>query len=329
MNNAISRPLILAMGLVFPAAHIVMGLGNLHRLLSLWPALVAMAICLALMVLVTRPSKSREMPPRSAAVVIGGVLIMDLLVQSVLPVGMHPGYAAWHCGAIQMLIVTVALRKRIGAAWLGISLFTVLDMAGSILHGLTYLDAAVLVVTPLMWVAIAHAVNLGLTRCDELIGAYQKQEQLSAARLAEEHARWLSENEWLTELERATKPLLRKIAARTIAEAEKTNCFLLQQELRDQIRGRVLATPSVLRSASAARLRGVTVEIFDDRETGLSDALVSQATSHLVDVLDRTESGFVKARALPPGQKIAVTILAFDEAFPDQEFYLEINASAA
>ena len=50
-------------------------------------------------------------------------------------------------------------------------------------------------------------------------------------------------------------------------------------------------------------------------------ALVAQ----LLGVLRRVESGRVRARALPAGGELAVTILAFDELVPDNEVYAEIN----
>ncbi|WP_437770478.1 hypothetical protein [Arthrobacter sp. KNU40] len=325
MNNAISRPLILAMGLAFPASHIVLGLFNIGMLLSPWPTLLAMGICVVLMVVVTTPASGRGMPRRNAVITVAGTALMDVLVQSVLPTGVHPGYAAWHCGAIQMLLVTVALRKQIELAWLGIGIFSVLDFAGSMIHRLTPVDGLALVVTPLMWVGIAHAVSRVFGRCDVLVRDYEDQEKRSGARIAREHARWLSQNEWVTELEHATKPTLTKIAAGDLDAADRANCGYLQDELRDQVRGRVLATRQVLASARAARERGVSVEIFDDRETALPTAVEREVLVQLVGALDRAENGFVKARALPRGQDIAVTILAYDENTPDDEFYLEVR----
>jgi hypothetical protein len=329
MNDAISRPLILAMGLAFPAAHILLGIANLHRVVAIWPALVAMGLCLALMVLATWPAEDRGMPRRHAVFAVIGVLVMDVLVQSTLPFVDHPGYAAWHCGAIQMLMVTVAIRKQIVAAWVGISMFAVLDFGGSLLHGLTPVDGLAMILTPVMWVAISHAVSKVFARCDVQIRANEASQRTSSARLAKEHASWVSHNEWVTELERKAKPLLSKIAARAIEERDRTNCLLLQDELRDQVRGRALATATVLRSARAARARGVAVEICDDRETDLPPAVLLEASTQLITVLERAAGGLITARALPPGNDVAVTIFASDDALPDQEFYVEIRETGS
>ncbi len=328
MNDAISRPLILAMGLAFPAVHILLGIANLHRVVVIWPTIVAMGVCMALMVLTTWPAKDRGMPRRHAVFAVTGVLVMDVLVQSALPFGDHPGYAAWHCGAIQMLMVTVAIRKQIVAAWVGISIFSVLDFGGSLLHGLTVVDGLAMVLTPVMWVAISHAVSKVFARCDVQIKANEAHQRTSSARLAKEHASWISHNEWVTELERKAKPLLSKIASHAMEERDRTSCLLLQDELRDQVRGRALATASVLKSARAARARGVAVEICDDRETDLPPAVLLEASTQLITVLDRAAGGLITARALPTGNEVAVTIHASDDALPDQEFYVEIRENA-
>lgn len=328
MNDAISRPLILAMGLAFPAAHILLGIANLHQLVVIWPTIVAMGVCLVLMVLTTLPAKDRGMPRRHAVFVVAGVLLMDLLVQSALPFGIHPGYAAWHCGAIQMLMVTVAIRKQIMAAWLGISIFAVLEYSGSMIHGLTPVDGLALVLTPMMWVAISHAVSKVFTRCDVQIRANEARERTSAARLAKEYASWISRNEWVTELERKATPLLTKIASHALDDRDRASCLLLQDELRDQVRGRVLATATVLKSARAARARGVVVEICDDREADLPPAVLLEASTQLISALDRAAGGFITARALPPGNDVAVTILASDDSLPDQDFYVEVRENA-
>lgn len=324
MNSAINRRLILALGIPFPAAHILLGLANIGRVATFWPYLTAMGVCLALMTVVALPGLGRAMPRRHAAIVVVGTVLMDVLVQSVLPTGQHPGYAAWHSGAIEMILVTVALRNHIPLAWTGIVSFAFLDFTGSMIHGLSIVDGLAMVLTPLMWVVIATWVSLALRRNDEQIHSYTVNEQMAVLKLAKEHARQLSQSEWATSLDLATRPLMEKIAAGPLSDVDRQECFLLEAYLRDQIRGQILATPEVLTAARAARTRGVRVDIFDDRRAQMPDALLSEAAAQLAKVLQASMRGVVKGRALPPGAGVAVTILAFDEENPDDELYLEI-----
>jgi hypothetical protein len=326
MNDAFTRTLIIAMGVPFPAAHIVLGLANLDRLTVIWPSLAAMAVCAALIVLVSSPRLDNQLSRSQGFVIVAGTVLTESLVLSVLPVGEHPGYAAWQCGAIQMLLVTLAIRNRIGLAWLGIGLFAVLDFTGSMLHHLTVIDALALVVTPAMWLVVATAISLVLRRCKQQIRTFKAQEQESSAKLANEHARMVLQHEWALELDRNARPLLQKVATGKLNETDRTDCMLLEAQLRDQIRGRALASTEVLQAARAARIRGVRVDIFDDRGTDLPTSVYSEATAQLAAALTRAERGNVKGRALPQGSEVAVTILAFDEEAPDDEFYLELTA---
>lgn len=325
MDRVITRPLILSLGLPFPAAHILLGLANLGRTTSPIPALAAMAICVALMVLVTRAGQGRGLSAMHAVLALVGVLTMDVLVNSGLRYGEHPGYAAWHTGAIQMIIVVVAMRQQIRLAWLGAGIFAVLDFASSLIRGLPVIDGLTLVLTPLMWVVIATVVSILLSRSIDQINAYTATERQSAKILARDHARQLSRDEWMTDLDKTTRPCLEIIASGSPTASNRQEFMLLEAQLRDQIRGRSLATPSVLQSARDARARGVRVDLLDDRKSDLSVAVLSEASVQLSEAMDRAQRGSVKGRALPAGSGVAVTVLAYDESVPGEEFYLEIR----
>ena len=123
MDKAITRPVILAFSLPYPLVHIILGLANLHRVTSIVPPLIAMVICVAVILLVSLPEVGKPLRLSVAWAAVIGVVLIEVLVKGVLPAGEHPGYAAWHNGAIQMLLVTVALRGRMGVAWLGMGVF--------------------------------------------------------------------------------------------------------------------------------------------------------------------------------------------------------------
>jgi len=305
--------------------HIILGLANLHRVDSTAQTVAAMAICIAVIVIVSVSDAQRPLGIVAAWTATVGVLAIEVLVKSGLPVGSHPGYAAWHCGAIQMLLVTVAIRGRKGIAWFGIGVFAVVDFLASLEHQLTLNEALAMVVTPLLWMGMATALSFILRRCARQITAFTEQEQSSARTLATQNARDLAENEWMRDLSRTARPMLERIAEGRIGPAEQELCVLLEAELRDQIRGRSLATPPVLQAARAARARGVRVDILDDRATDLPEDLMSKATAQLLRALNRAEDGAVKCRALPEGADVAITILAFSEDAKEEALFMEIR----
>ncbi|WP_269938949.1 hypothetical protein [Arthrobacter sp. HY1533] len=325
MDQKINSWLVLAFAIPMPAVHVVLGLANLHKATSAWPMLTAMAICLALMATICWRTAQRTLPFPAALAVLAGVAAMDLLVTGVLPVGIHPGYTAWHNGAIQMLLVALAFRNRLAVAWFGMGLFAVLDFRASLAHGLPLVDALALVLTPVMWMVIATAVLSMLGRSRSNIAAYTQQSRESATRLAREHARSLYREQGMRELDQLARPALETIAAGNVTEAQRRELALLEAGLRDQIRGRVLATPEVLAASRAARVRGVKVDLLDDRKAHLTPAVLADAARQLVAVLERAQSGVVRARALPVGERPQVTILAFDGTEEQNETYAEIH----
>ncbi|QHK22656.1 hypothetical protein GU243_24175 (plasmid) [Pseudarthrobacter psychrotolerans] len=325
MKDAITRSLILAFGIPFPVVHILLGLANLGRITSPWPTLAGMTLCVVLMLVVTWSPGHRTLSQLNARLAVAGIVLMELSVMSVLPAGSHPGYAAWQNGAIEMLMVTVAIRNRITTAWIGIGIFAVIDLVGSLAHGLGTFDALALVATPLLWVGIATAVSMVLQRCDDQVRSYAAQRRASAADIAADEARQLARNEWTAELVHASRPMLDRIARAPLLDEDRDECRLIEALLRDRIRGRSLASPEVEQAARLARQRGVQVDILDNRGAELPDAVRQQAVQALTKVLLESRSGVVRVRALPAGSDVAVTILASTQDSPLPEFFLEIR----
>ncbi|MDD0858613.1 hypothetical protein NHF46_14335 [Arthrobacter alpinus] len=266
MEQRRTRWLVLVFATFMPIAHVIMGLANSDVPTSLWQYFLAMLICLALVVLLCWDSGKNAMPLWAAWSVVAGVLLMDLLVNSVLPAGIHPGYASWQNGAIQMLLVALTFRDRMRLAWLGMGLFAVADMSASLALGLSVTDALALVLTPIMWMVIATAVRSVLGRSKNNIAVYSAQSQLAATKLAKEHAHGLYRKQWLLELEQATRPALEAIAGQDagqgLSASDRLDLALLEAELRDQIRGRALVTPEIQQATRAARKRGVKVDLW-------------------------------------------------------------------
>lgn len=327
MDSSITRPLILASALPFPIAHIVLGLVNLDRLTTVFPTLAAMVLCLLAIVLLLRSPDDGRLGAVPAGIVLTCTSAMTILVNVVLPAGEHPGYAAWHSGALQMLLVATALRRRSGYAWVGIGLFALIQAVGSTLNGMTPIDTLVLIITPVTWIVVATAVNSIFDRSQRQIDAASAREREAAGQLAREHARQVARTHWAADLDRRTRPALERIAAQDIDAAARDEFLLLEAELRDAIRGRALMGPGVAAAARQARTRGVRVDLLDDLKSELEPALAAAVTGQLVVALERTGSGVLTARAWPAGSRPEVTILTYDEAEADAETYLEISSN--
>ena len=324
MDPLINKWLVLAFAVPLPVAHVIMGLANLDVVTSQWPTLLAMALSMVLVAVICWPTRHNRLPLPLAWSVVTGVVAIEALVGSVLPAGVHPGYAAWQNGAIQMLLVALTFRGRVRLAWLGMALFAVMDFVRSTTHGLSLVDCLALVLTPVMWMVIATAVQIMLGRSRDKIAVFTAQSHESARRVAQEHARSLYRDRWMLDLEQRARPALEAIAQGGLDDGDRRGLALLEAEFRDQVRGRVLASPEVLRAGRAARQRGVKVDLLDDRKSPLPQATLDDALAQLVNILDGASAGAVRARALPVGEHPQVTILAFDESAPEDETYVEL-----
>lgn len=110
--------------------------------------------------------------------------------------------------------------------------------------------------------------------------------------------------------------LLERIEQGTdLAPADRAECRLIEAGLRDAIRGRGLATREVVRAARAARQRGATVSLIDDRRTDCIDAACRTVQGATVETLGRaTDGDTVIARLLPPGRRNIATLLLVSAA---------------
>jgi hypothetical protein len=328
MDNTITRSLVLAIAIPFPLAHIVLGLANLTPLITIVPAIAAMVMCLLVMGILAAPCPTGRLGTPAALAVITGTTAMTALVQLGLPHGIHPGYAAWHTGALQMLLVALVLRRRSALAWLGTAGFVVVQSLGSALHAMSLLDAVVLMATPLVWIVIATVVSAMLTRSHAAIQEFSAARRKTETRLANAFAAQVARGDWAADLDHRTRPALESIAAGRITDTDRQDYLLLEAELRDQIRGRTLVGPGVSEAARRARMRGVRVELLDDLKVPLVPSIHDEVASQLVATLGRSQGGFVNARAASSGPEQLVRIVAFDERLPESEFTLEISSAS-
>jgi hypothetical protein len=108
-------------------------------------------------------------------------------------------------------------------------------------------------------------------------------------------------------------PMLRRIAASrgVLDTRSRTECRVLEQALRDEIRGRNLLNTAMRDVVSAHRRRGALVQILDD---GGLDGIQPDKLSELVDAaaarIAPLRSARIVVRTGPPDSDTAITIVA-------------------
>ena len=243
------------------------------------------------------------------------------------PVTMNAGQAPWfHLGFIAELFA-LGMRRRpywALAVWFGVSLMSVLRwpvVSGTLIPIEAYhvVGIAVIIVT---WM-VERQYNVFVHRSAET------QRILASAREREEaekdmrHASSRREDE----VRRLAGGLLEQIAQESsdVTDYDLQQFRLTEAQLRDSIRGRSIATPHVLEITRAARARGITVDILDERGSAPSPEVLAATTQQLSQILSQAESGVVTVRALPPGDPAAVFIVHHSQNPEDDPVAVEIE----
>jgi hypothetical protein len=114
----------------------------------------------------------------------------------------------------------------------------------------------------------------------------------------------------LRRLDHLVRPVLGRIADRTVDDATRHEAVLVEATLRDSIRAKALDVPDVARAARAARERNVTVQLLDDGGLGpYGPDVADEIRQAVVHRLNCATEGSITARILPAGRPTLAAIV--------------------
>ena len=325
MIRAISMRVMIVLCSGFALLHVTLGLLSLDMVSSRWQTLTAMAIYLAATALVLIPGPGR-LPLWKVYAAVATVVAMTVLVDSVLPTDKWPGYASWHMAATYTLLVVVNLRGRVALSWAGAGLSAVLLTSWAAGTSTGLVGGLMMNIATVGWLTIATGIGHLLRTNDAKVAQYTTDAQGAADWYAAERALNVARTQWLEHVRDVTVPALTKIAnpEHVLSDADRQELRLIEAQLRDEIRGRVLATAEVVAAARRARERGVTVQLLDDRRQELTPKMLAAVSERVVSILNQTRSGTVTARLRPQGGSTGVTILSSDPDDHNEPTLVEI-----
>ena len=249
-------------------------------------------------------------------VVIVGVA--NLLVLNQIVATGWPGYSSWCTGAGTDLCCVLIIRGRSRQAWAGIGVITlaigywVVTTGRPPLMIVTYTMGHYFMITA--WQGIAHLS----TRATTQIAATQRETaRLQAQQRAHEEADRIMTSRMAAVRQRVT-PLLTQIANGRAPTSElRSQAYLLEAELRDEIRAPFFTGTSIVTSAQAARRRGTEVILLDDSgdNTTIDDRARANAVNYVTKLLDLTQSNRVVIRLNPPRRPTLLTIVTDDTRY--------------
>ncbi|MFC9352890.1 hypothetical protein [Arthrobacter sp. NPDC057013] len=324
MIRAISTKVMTVLCIVFVAVHITLGLLALDMVSSPGPVYLAMAIYLAGIAVVLKPSPG-QLPLTSGITALAATVAVIVLVDSVLPTDEWPGYASWHLAATYTLLVAVNIRGRVLLSWIGVLLSVILTTVWASGASMGVVGGFMLNIATVGWVLVSTGIGHLLRTNDRKVGQYRADAEAAADWYAAEQALHVARTQWLQHVSEVAAPALARIAdpGHAITDAERQELQLAEAQFRDEIRGRVLATAEVVEAARKARERGVTVQLLDDRRQDLTPRMLAAVSERVVNILNQARTGTVTARARPQGGKLAVTIFASTPDNPDEPTFVE------
>ena len=229
-----------------------------------------------------------------------------------------PGYASWCTGAGSDLSRGLLMRGRPVYAWVGSAATTlataywVISTGRPLLMIFTYMLGHYF--TLVSWHGVAHLS----TRATTQIAATQRETaRLQAQQRAHEEADRIMTSRMASVRQRVT-PLLTQIAnGKAPTPKLRSQAYLLEAELRDEIRAPFFTGTSIVTSAQAARRRGTEVILLDDSgdNTTIDDQVRTNAVNYVTKFLNVTQSHRVVIRLNPPRRPTLLTIVTDDTRY--------------
>ncbi|MCU1404913.1 MAG: hypothetical protein JWQ43_1216 [Glaciihabitans sp.] len=312
MNIGVPRALIVGMGALFSAYHIVLGLYSIAQGTprSPWPILAAMLLYIIATTLSLSNWGPLRMPIWVAAFNLAVVVILPLLVTHELDP--HPeggnGYATWYVAAVGTLMTITSTRRRHSVAWIGI-VFLVMQTA--LWAGPTAIvDLGV--VGSVVWVTLSHTLGAALAKASRDSKRFALAEREATDWQAAQEAHVFERQFRLDQTSAMALAMLRRIqqSGGRLSDEERQECLHLEGAIRDEIRGRKLLNDAVRVEVMAARRRGATVNLLDEGGIDdLSEADLDRVLNMLAEALASSNADRFIARTVPEGSDTAITVV--------------------
>lgn len=302
------RAAIVIFSLAFGVYHGILGLLNIDHYDKPWFVFAAVFLYLTALLVSLTDSPGLKLKNYKAAFSLIAAMLSPLAIAAATRADHVDNHTTWHVAGIATLMAIIALRQHLVMAWVGVSIMAVQVLTWG---GIEMLFNAG-IFGALMLVAAAHAASIILATTSRAVIEFREQALETTAATA---ARTAARNERQVRVEKALEvalPFLNKIEnlEGKLSEVEKRQALGLEAQLRDQIRGRHFDSPELLVEISAARERGVEVQVLDDGglellEESQRERILSEVATHV----SKVETGKLVLRSVAD-EKWVVTVTA-------------------
>jgi multidrug efflux pump subunit AcrA (membrane-fusion protein) len=222
-------------------------------------------------------------------------------------------FAHWHLGAVTIVLVVLAVRGRVGAAWVAYALLFAGTVAWALIHGLGVGDGVAMIIRHAGTLLAGTLFAVGRRRAATRLLATNDARTAAAYEQAQAIAAIEEREAQLARVNAMARPTLERLArAGEMGAAERAECLQIEASLRDAMRGRLLFVDPIIAAARSARARGVEVTLIDDHGDDSSPDLTA-VIERVTEELDSVSSGRFTARVLPEGRGDLATIVVDSE----------------
>ena len=261
-----------------------------------------------------------KMPLALAISVTATALTIPLLVNLNLDPSALGTPATWYVTAGATILAIAAVRQRRLWAWLGITVLTfeLYSWGGVTALFVSGLGGAIALV------AASHAISVGLESSErKRVEFLEKAKATQAASAADSAIRQERSRRIAATLEGAL-PMLEKIATGNFTSEDQREATILEAELRDEIRGRMLINSKLRTAVRAARSRGVEVVVLDEGGlVAISEPERNSLRDRLANELDKIKSGRVTIRS-PQQTGVRATFVASQKGTAKPDVFLKL-----
>jgi len=284
----LSRAAISIFALAFGMYHGVLGLLNVSHYEHPVYAVVAIVVYFLGLIVAVFDQPGLRLKDSKAVFSFVIALAIPLLMAASVSGSHRDNLSTWYVAGVATLMAVVALRHHKLMAWFGV---VVMSAQVVLWGGLgTLFNAGIF--GALMLVTAAHSASVTLASSAKAAEDFREQALITSAATAAKSA---ARNERQLRVEQAlgtALPILNKIErqAGNLSPEERKQALAFEAILRDQIRGRHFDSPKLLSEISAARARGVEVQVLDDG--GLDQLSEQEREKLLADVAERVATVF-------------------------------------
>jgi hypothetical protein len=288
------RWFVLIITTLFVLSPAVIGMLELFRAGFSLSSVAALVIYLLVGLTSVFYSRELKMPIALAILVTVTSFVIPILVSLNLEPSALGTPATWYVTAGATILAIAAVRQQRFWAWIGILALTFELLSWGGLEGLFVSGLA----GAIGLVGAAHAISVGLERSVRRTSEYLEEAKATQAATAADSAIRQERSARITATLEEALPLLETIASGNFSIEDRREATVLEAELRDEIRGRMLINSKLKAAVRSARSRGVEVVVLDDG--GLVDISEQEKDSlrdRLAKELDEINSGRVTIRS--------------------------------